>query len=65
MTHLAKKCPTVICQVIWMIFKRELLNLWYDSDPWSWDLKIVFFQFVSICRDWFYCQGVGSTSENQ
>ena len=66
MAHATKKLSKVICQGLsWAIFKSEFLNLLYDSGPWSWDLKIEFFEFVSNFRDMFYYQGLGSTSENQ
>ena len=65
-----------ICQGLsWVIFKRKLLNLLYDSNQWSWDFKVEFFDnpewyswyslVSSCCRCSFYYQGVGSISENQ
>ena len=57
-----KKCSKVICQVIWVIFERELLNLLYDSESWSWDFKIVFFLFVFQFHCIFLIVGVGFIS---
>ena len=55
MAHVAKKCPKIICQGLsGVIFEREFLNLLYDLNPWSWNFKIKFFQFVSNCRGRFY-----------
>ena len=48
MTHFAIKCPKVIyvCQGLTrVIFKKEFLNLSYDSDSWQWSFKIEFFPF--------------------
>ena len=43
MAQPTQECPKVICQGLsWVIFKGELLNLLYDSDPWSWVLKSCF-----------------------
>ena len=56
-----KKWPKVICpgQLKWVIFKRELLNLLYDSGSWSWDFKVKFFQLQSDMRFTLLCLFVG------
>ena len=63
--HTLRKCYPVYQGLSWLICKRKLLNLLYDSDSWSWDFKVEIFLLQNDISGTLLCLivvGFGSIS---
>ena len=63
--HTLRKDYPVYQRMNWVIFKRKLLNLLYDSDSWSWDFKVENFPIQNDIYGTLLCLiavGLGSIS---